>query len=166
MQLSMSFYILMAAMLCSSPTPPCQLEKPVEATTDLTLTDAQPLGRIQIPSSVRASPAPFLEIPISRIANPQEMGFSVFVYLEWTRPNSGRNPAEKVLLGNFAPYPADQPGMFMLRVSKGFEKLKEMGADLSRDQVVLLLELKRLHPDKPWAPVQITVASPRWRTEP
>jgi hypothetical protein len=163
--MSMSFYLVIAALLFSFPGGPCQPEKPVEATAELMLTDAQPLGRIQIPSSVRSAPVPFLEIPISRIANPEEMGFSVFVYLEWTRPDSGGRAAEKVLLGNFTPYPADQPGVFMLRASKGFEKLKEMGANLNRDQVVLLLELKRIHPDKPWTSVQVTAAPARWRSE-
>lgn len=140
-----------------------QPEKPVDATSQLTLTDKQPLSRMQIPPSVRAAPQPYLEIPVSRISNPQATGISIYVYLEWTRAGG---PAEKIVLGNFAPYPANQAGTFMLSASTGFEKLKQMGASLEQDHVVLLLELKRLHPNRSWTPVQVTIAPVRWQSRP
>jgi hypothetical protein len=161
----MSLYIAMSAWLfCIPAVPTCQPEKPVDASSPLTLTDKQPLGRIQIPPSVRAAPQPYLEVPVSRISNPQEAGISIYVYLEWTR--AGSSASEKIPLGNFAPFPANQPGVFMLSTSPAFEKLKQMGASLEQDRLVLLLELKRLNTNQPWAPLQITVAPVRWQSQP
>ena len=93
------------------------------------------------------------------------MGFSIFVYLEWTRPTASPHATQKTLLGKFTAYPADQPGSFLLRASKGFERLKRMGANLGADQTVLFLEMKRVHPNKPWAPIRVTIGPVRWRTE-
>lgn len=160
----MSLHVAMAAWILCIAASTRQPGKPVDATSQLTLTDKQPLGRMQIPTSVRAAPTPYLEIPVSRISDPQETGISIYVYLEWTRVGGGA--PEKIPLGNFAPYPANQPGTFMLSVSPGFEKLKQTGASLEQDHVVLLLELKRLHPNQSWTPVQVTIAPVRWKSQP
>ncbi len=138
-------------------------EKAVDATSELTLTETQPVGRIQLPGNVWAAAVPFLEIPIARISNSEEMGFSILVYLEWTRPTAGPDSAQKIRIGNFTVYPPDRPGSFLLRASECFDKLRQMGANVKTDHLVLLLEMKRVHPNRPWSPIRVTVASVRWR---
>jgi hypothetical protein len=140
-------------------------EKAADASSEVTLSETQPVARIQLPASIRAAPAPTLEVPLVRISNPQEMSFSIFASLEWYRPTQGSTGKEKVLLGNFTVYPPDQTGTYMLRASTAFEKLKAMGADLIRDQVVLLLEMKRTNPNKAWSAVLVEIAPLRWRSD-
>jgi len=139
--------------------------KAVESTSDVTLTEIQPAARIQLPAAIRAAPAPILEIPLVRISNPQEMSFSIFVSLEWSRPAQRAAGKEKILLGNFTVYPPDRPGNYILRASTTFEKLKALGADLGRDQIVVALEMKRTNPNQPWSPVEVEIGPLRWRSD-
>ena len=139
----------------------CHAEKTVDATAELVLTNMQPVGRILVPAEIRSAPLPYLEIPLSAISNSERMPFSIFASLE--RRHHGA--VQRIVLGNFTPYPADQTGSFMLRAAKGFEKLKEMGPDLEGDQTFLLLEMKRVHADKPWASVRVTIAPVHWRSD-
>jgi hypothetical protein len=139
--------------------------KAVESSSDVTLTEIQPVARIPLPAAIRAAPAPILEIPLARISNPQEMSFSIFVSLEWSRTAQGAARKEKILLGNFTVYPPDRPGNYILRASTTFEKLKALGADLVRDQIVVALEMKRTNPNQPWSPVQVEIGPLRWRTD-
>jgi hypothetical protein len=158
--------LLIAGYLCGpAPVQVPHPEKAVEATSEIILTETEPMARVHLPANVRSIPVPFLEIPITLISNPREMPFSIFVYLEWTRSTDGPDARQRTLLGNFTVYPPNQPGKFLLRTSKGFERLKRMGANLEADQIFLFLEMKRVDPSKPWAPIRATIGPVRWRSE-
>jgi hypothetical protein len=139
----------------------CHPQKAVDATAELVLSNMQPIGRIQIPAEIRSTPLPYLEVPVSVISNPERTPFAIFVSLEWRHQGT----VQTIVLGNFTPYPADQTGSFMLRASKGFEKLREMGPNLDGDPIFLLLEMKRVHASKPWTSVRVTIAPVRWRRD-
>lgn len=153
--------LIVAGCLCCLPAQ----ERVVDANSEVTLSETQPVARIQLPANIRAAPAPIVEVPIVSISNAQGMSFSIFAYLEWARSASGSSTRERVLLGNFTVYPPDQAGSYMLRASTAFEKLKAMGADTGRDQVVVLVEMKRTNPKQPWSSVQVVIAPLRWRSE-
>jgi hypothetical protein len=158
--------LIIAGCLCSLHTmQAAELEKVVDPTNEVTLTETHPVARIQLPDSIRAAPPPILEVPVVKIANPQKMSFSIFAFLEWSRPAQGPTGNDKILVGNFTIYPPDQTGSYMLRASTAFDKLKGMGADLARDHVVILLEMKRTNPDKAWSAVQVEIAPLRWRSD-
>jgi hypothetical protein len=156
---------LAGCMCCPPPMPTAVSGRAVELSSRVTLTETQPVARIQLPTSIRAAPPPVLEIPLVKISNPQEMSFAIFVSVEWSRPAQGGAGKEKVLLGNFTVYPPDRTGNYMLRASTTFEKLKTLGADLSRDQIVVVLEMKRTNPSQPWSRVQVEIGPLRWRSD-
>ena len=153
---------------CLSCSPAIQVAAPetaADSSRGVTLTETQPEARIQLPSNTRSSPAAVLEVPVVRISNPDKMSFSIFVYLEWCRPGEGPARNEKILVGNFTVFPPDRTGRYTVRTSTGFERLKTMGADLPRDQVVFLLEMKRTNPNKPWSTVVVEIAPLDWRSD-
>jgi hypothetical protein len=157
--------IVASSLCCLHAIQAAEPEKVEDSTSKVTITNAQPIARIQLPAGIRVAPAPILEIPVVKISNPQEMSFSIFASLEWRRYGQGSTGIEKILLGNFTVYPPDQTGSYMLRSSTAFEKLKAMGADLVRDQVVILLEMKRTNPNKAWSAVVVEIGPLRWRSE-
>lgn len=157
--------IIASCLCCLHTMQAAELEKVVDSTSEVTLTETHPVTRIRLPASIRAAPAPILEVPVLRISNPQEMSFSIFAFLEWSRPAQGPTGNDKILVGNFTIYPPDRTGSYMLRASTAFEKLKGMGADLARDQVVILLEMKRTNPNKAWSAVVVEIAPLRWRSD-
>ena len=158
--------LILAGCLCfPQATEACGSRPVVLATEALVLSEAQPARRVQLPANARSGSLPFLEVPILEISNPEKMGFSIQVYLERTRSTASEGDTERVLLGTFTPYPPDQAGSFLLRASKGFDKLKETRANTAEDRVNLLLEVKRLHPNKPWTPLVVKIAPIRWRAE-
>ena len=157
--------IIASILCCVHAMQAAELEKVVDSDSEVTLTETKPVARIQLSASIRAVPAPIMEVSVIKISNPQEMSFSIFVSLEWRRHAQVSIQSEKVLVGNFTVYPPDRTGSYILRASTAFEKLKAMGADLARDEVVILLEMKRTNPDKPWSSVQVEIAPLRWRSD-
>lgn len=157
--------IIASCLCCLHTSQAAEMEKVVDPSSEVTLTQMEPVTRIQLPASIRAAPAPILEIPVVKIANPQKMSFSIFAFLEWSPPAQGPTGSDKILVGNFTVYPPDRTGSYMLRASTAFEKLKGMGADLARDQVLIVLEMKRTNPDKAWSSVQVEIAPLRWRSD-
>lgn len=156
--------IVASCLCCLHPIQAAELQKAVDSSSEVTLSEMQPLARIQLPASIRAAPLPILEVPVVKISNPQEMSFSIFASLEWRRYSRGSAGNEKIPLGNFTVYPPDRTGSYMLRASTAFEDLKAMGADLSRDQVFILLEMKRTNPNRPWSAVRVEIGPLRWRS--
>jgi hypothetical protein len=129
----------------------------------LTLTNERPTGYFHLDPETLASAPPILTVRITRVVNPGETPFQVFVYLSY-QSGAGRTEPEKILIGNFGLYPPDRPAGFLLRASTAFRKLKTTGSRPTN--IRLLLEMKRIHPKSPWTPVAIAVAPPEWRDEP
>jgi hypothetical protein len=130
----------------------------------LTLTSEHPAGSFALDPKTIASAPPVLAIALTKVVNPGQVPFQVFVYLSY-RSKAERSEPEKILVGNFSLYPADRPAGFVLRSSTGFSKLKATGAESTGVQLVL--EMERIHKGKPWStPVEVTVAPPEWREEP
>jgi hypothetical protein len=157
--------IVASCLCCLHAVQTAAFEKVVDSSSEVTLTETQPAARIRLPASIRAAPAATLEVPVVRISNPQEMSFSIFASLEWRRPAQASTGNEKIQIGVFTVYPPDRTGSYMLRASTAFEKLKAMGVDLGRDQVVILLEMKRTNPNKAWSAVQVEIAPLRWKSD-
>ena len=125
------------------------------------LTNDHPEVSLAVPADAVQSAPPVLELHFPRVVNPNKIAFEVFVFLTY-RPNGGTEaePA-RILLGSGSLYPADQPGGLRLRASGAWRKVKgAKGSD-----VRLVLEMKRIHPAKPWTQVAVTVAAPEWREE-
>jgi hypothetical protein len=139
--------------------------KAASANTEVTLTHTHTKARVQLPAEFAANPTQFLQVPITHIANTAETAFSIFVYLEWPGAKDDSTPRE-VPLGNFTVYPADQPGTYVLRVSDGFRQLRALGVNPGQDQVVVLLEMKRVSEKTPWTSIEVSIAPLRWLEDP
>lgn len=129
----------------------------------VTLSNDDPEGSFVIPPEILAKPPAVLALTMTQVINPAKTPFQVFVYLS-CQPGSaetGRAAPAKILVGNVALYPPDRPAGFLLRASTAFRKLK--AARSNPTDVRLLLEMKRIHPAKPWTRVEVTAAPPEWR---
>ncbi|HEV2176784.1 MAG TPA: hypothetical protein VGW33_06245 [Terriglobia bacterium] len=132
--------------------------------TRVTLSNDHPEGSFLIPPEILAAPPAVLALTMTQVINPAKTAFQIFVYLSY-HPGSGekrRAAPAKILIGNVSLYPPDRPAGFLLRASTAFRKLK--AATSKSSDVRLVLEMKRIHPAKPWTPVEVTVAPPEWRT--
>jgi hypothetical protein len=133
--------------------------------TPVTLTNDRPTGYFPLDPETLASAPPVLALRITRVVNPGETPFQIFVYLSCQQGagEKGRTEPEKILMGNFGLYPADSSAGFRLRASNAFRKLK--AASSNPTDVRLLLEMKRIHETRPWTPVAVVVAPPAWQTD-
>ncbi len=154
--------IVMAALLIGSGSCAAQggtSRVTPEQPTAITLSNVHPAGEFSLdPQTVAAAP-PVLALKVTKVANPADTAFQLFVYLFYQSASG----AQKILVGNVGFYPPDRPAGFLLRSSRAFEELKNSKA---AGEVRLQLEIKRLHEAKPWTPVEITVAPPEWKPEP
>ncbi|HXJ91988.1 MAG TPA: hypothetical protein VMT20_03805 [Terriglobia bacterium] len=125
------------------------------------LTNTRPEASFPVPAATLASSPPVLALHFTQVTNPSETPFQIFVFLSYRPAEEGVAGPVRVLLGNGALYPPDRPGGLIMRASSAFRQLKAAkGMD-----VKLVLEMKRLHPQTPWSPVEVTVAPPEWRSE-
>jgi len=133
--------------------------------TRVTLTNDRPTGYFPLDPETLASVPPVLAVTITKVVNPGETPFQVFVYLSCqpATGEKGRTEPQKILIGNFGLYPADRPASFLLRASPAFRKLKATSPKPT--DVRLVLEMKRIHETKPWTSIEVTVAPPEWQSE-
>ncbi len=130
------------------------------AAATVTLTPEHPRDSFPVETSMLANDAEILEVAITKVTNPSRTAVGIFVYL--SNAAQGKSEAEKILIGNFDLYPADQPGTFVLNPAPAVEKL--CGEKPSKDvEVRLVFELKRLDETAAWTPAEVTIAQPRWR---
>jgi len=129
----------------------------------LVLTNDRATGSFPISPETLAAAPRTLSVSISKVTNPEKTPFEVLVYLSVRRAA----PAEphKILIGNFSLYPPDHAAGFLLSTSQAFQKLQADGASAKSLKVRLLVEIKRIHEDKPWTPIAITVPPPKWRDD-
>ncbi len=139
--------------------------KTMPANAEVTLTQSHPKAWVQLPAEIAANPTPLVQVPITRVVNTAQTPFSVFVYVEWRgrQPNS---TSRKISLGNFTVFPADQPGTYDVRVSDGFRQLRALGVNPEREEVVLLLEMRRVSEKNAWTTIEVTIAPLRWEENP
>ena len=140
--------------------------KPSAQPTKVVLTNDHPEGVFIIAPEVLAARPPVLALTFTRVVNPAKTSVQMLVYLSY-RPGAGaKSPAApvKIPLGNVGLYPPDRPAGFLLRASAAFAKIQ--AASEKASDVRLQLEMKRIHADKPWTPIEVTVAPPEWRDEP
>ena len=144
---------------------PTQSTRPAQP-TQVVLTNEHAEGSFPIAPEILASPPPVLALSIPLVINPEKTPFQVFVYLSYQPGLGAKHRVEpvKILLGNVGLYPPDRPGGFLLRASTAFAKLNT--ASPQPAEVRLLLQMKRIHPTKPWTQVEVTVAPPKWEAEP
>ncbi len=137
--------------------------KALPAESRITLSDVQPEARVHIPPELGGKTPQILEIHVQRNDNPSSLPFSLAVYLEVPSPAEGSGRPQRVLVANLGFYPADSNGKFATRVSTPFEQLKRLHSDVNSDSVVVLLQLKRVHENKPWQPIRVTISPLRWK---
>jgi hypothetical protein len=125
------------------------------------LTNSQPEVSFAIAPDVVTGSPPLLALSFPRVVNPSNTGFQIFVYFSYRSAQAASGAPHRILIGNGSLFPADSPGGFVLRASKAFRIL---AADKAID-VRLVLELKPVQADRPWPPVEVTVAAPQWRQE-
>ena len=137
--------------------------KVLPAESRITLSDVQPEARVHIPPELGGKTPQILEIDVQRNDNPSSLPFSLEVYLEVPSPPEGSGGPQRVIVANLGFYPADSNGKFVARVSTPFEQLKRLHSGVKSDSVVLLLQLKRVHENKPWESIRVAIAPLRWK---
>jgi hypothetical protein len=132
-------------------------------TPTLTLTNDRPTGSFPVaPETLGAAPG-VVSVSISEVSNPEKTPFEVLVYFS-TQTSAHAEP-RKILIGNFSLYPPDQPAGFLLSTSQAFRELQAEGPLTKSASTRLLVEIKRIHENKPWTPLAITIPLPKWRDD-
>jgi hypothetical protein len=133
--------------------PPGQANQNMHVTT---LTASAPRQDLTL-SPLPARPTT-LTLTIAGIEDPSSQAFSISASLVWNA-TSGGGPIEQPL-GNVTPYPATQPGSFVLGVPDAARRMLAR----SDGQLSLRLALQPVPADRPLAePLRVTLADPAWR---
>jgi hypothetical protein len=135
----------------------------VEGRATLTLTNDNPSGFFPLGEKTLASAPPILALTITKVVNPAKAGLDLAVYLSFQPAAS--QPRENILIGNVSLYPSDHPAGFLMRASGAFGQLQAAGPISKSSAVRLLIEMKRVHEQTPWTPVELVVGPPDWRSE-
>jgi hypothetical protein len=131
------------------------------AAATVTLTNEHPSNSFPVEVNALSRDTEVLEVTITKVVNASRTPVEIFVYLSHT--GKGKSEPERILVGNFSLYPADKPGTFLLNPSSAVRKLSEERPSEDND-VRLVFEMKRLDETRPWTPVEVTIAQPKWRT--
>ena len=157
---SLLFILLACAADARSPdprdpaAPPSQPGQPGQM-HGVTLTAGAPRQDLAITAPGTAPSA--LTLTIATIENPSSQAFSLSASVMWS--NAGAAAIEETI-GRATPYPATQPGSFMLAVPEAVRRT------LSRSygQLVLRLSLQPIAADRPLSdPLRVTLGDPAWR---
>jgi hypothetical protein len=116
-----------------------------------TLTEDHRTESVAIPADDLAAARPILEVEVTGLSNPALVPVGVAVFMV-----AGDR---KTAVGNFAFFPADNKGKFLLNSRSAFAELGRTG------NASLVFELRKLRPSAEWKPVRVTIAPPQWRTE-
>lgn len=108
-----------------------------------------------VPVGPLATAPSLLRLTLSRIDNPAQQGLALSAMLT---SNAGPDGGEVFALGMIAPFPADQPGSFVLPVSEAAR-----GLLLRREGAQLRMTLLPVVAGRPLRdPLQVTVLEPTW----
>jgi hypothetical protein len=141
---------VLAAVACSSDVK--AVGQPDSAPRAVVLTAAAP--RQDVPVSAFAVAPAMLTLVILAIDNPSSQGFSVAAAVTW------RGTDERTVeLGVVTPFPATQPGRFVLSIPEAARMLL-----MRRDgRLSLRLSVLPIAADRPLAdPLQVTISDPAW----
>jgi len=131
------------------------------ASPAVTLTDKRPSSSSPVPANVPAEDSKILEVEVTKVVNPELTPVTIFVFLfdsKKDKPEPEQNP-----IGTFSLFPADRPGKFLLNVAAA--NIGPTGLDDSQAEMRLLFKMKRVHENKAWTPVEVTIGQPKWRAE-
>lgn len=118
----------------------------------VTLTPTAPRQDVTI---APAAGATTLSLTMATIDNPASQAFSLTATLTWS---GGGNTVEETI-GTVSPYPATQPGSFVLTVPEAARKWLAR----SDGQLALRLALQPIAADRPLAdPLRVTIGEPAW----
>jgi hypothetical protein len=126
----------------------------------VTLTDKHPSSSSPVPASVPAGDSKVLEVVVTKVVNPNMTPVTIFVYLSDSKkdkPEPEQNP-----IGNFSLYPADRPGKFLLNAAPAINRASGSAAT-SKSEMRLVFEMKRIHENKAWTSIEVTIGPPKWR---
>ena len=138
-----------------------QGSSPLKELAPLTLTDAHLCGFFRVPPETLTAAPPVLYLAVTKVVNPRQTPFEVFVYL-----SSGRKELEqKILVGNFSLYPPDHPAGFLLNAADAFRALKKNLSKPRDGTVELRIEMRRINESLAWTPLEVTFAPPDWRND-
>lgn len=133
---------------------------PTPALETVTLTNEHPTGSFALPAALFKNPPSSLEVSITKIVNPAKKPVVILVYLF---PRSGKGASDTVEVGNFALYPVDRPGKFML--SAAALRAVAAGKDASVPRAwELIFELDKQGQDGS-SPLEVTIAQPNWKSD-
>jgi len=114
--------------------------------------------RLDLPLAALPAPAT-LTLTIAAIDNPGGQGFSLAASVVWSSPAAGATAIEEPI-GSVAPYPASNPGSFVLGVPEAARKALSRGDGT----LALRLALQPIAADRPLAePLRVTLGDPIWR---
>jgi hypothetical protein len=132
-----------------------------ESVSPVTLSNVQPIGSFPVSTrTIKSAPA-ILELSVFKVENPDATPVVINVYFV---PEAATAAVSnyRIAIGNFSLYPPDHSAGFMLDASRAFRQLRRSVANQPAAGVRLLLEMKRLNPKRPWTPLTLTIAPPRW----
>jgi hypothetical protein len=115
------------------------------------LTNQQPVASMTIDPKVIATGCPILEVDVTDLSNPSLVPIGVAVSIV--------TGDLKIPIGNFAFFPADNKGNFLLDSKAALARVSKS------ENARLVFELRKLRPSATWKPVRVTIAPPRWRTQ-
>ena len=119
----------------------------------VTLTPTAPRQDVTIAPPAGATT---LSLTMATIDNPASQAFSLTATLAW----SGGGSTVEETIGTVSPYPATQPGSFVLTVPEAARKW--LGR--TDGQLALRLALQPVAADRPLAdPLRVTIGDPAWR---
>jgi hypothetical protein len=121
------------------------------ATEPVTLTDQHPVATMTLDPKVIATGNSILEVDVTELSNPSQLPIGIAVFI-----TSGDL---KIPVGNFAFYPADNKGNFLLDSHTALARVK------NSQNARLVFELRKLRSSATWKPVRVTIAPPKWRTQ-
>jgi hypothetical protein len=118
------------------------------------------IGFFSIARATVANAPTIFVMDLTRVVNPARTPVSFFVYLTgWDRCDT-----QKYLVGNFALFPPDHGGKFLLNPS---DALRRFQAECSSStDARLIVEMRRLNSSQPWGQVEVVVAPPSWKLDP
>ncbi|HLH09122.1 MAG TPA: hypothetical protein VKW78_17930 [Terriglobales bacterium] len=149
--------VLLVAALCSALAGSAHAQGR-RTSESLLLTGDRPSGSFFVSRATLDADPTTVTIELTNVVNPKQTPLGFFVYLVDPEHSDRRK-----LLGNFALYPADRPGKFLLKAAEAVRwyRSQRTGADAR-----LAIEIKRLDESKPWTGVEVRVAPPKWTKGP
>jgi len=129
-----------------------------EARQPVTLTARQTSASFAVLPDILLRRPATLFISIRKVVNPDKTPFEILVYLK----RNGKDTQKKVFVGNFSPYPPDEPGGFRLSTTDPFHKLGDVtGSEGSNTSLVI--DMRRMHQTDRWNSLEVTIAPPEWQ---